>query len=165
MVLKKFAIKHDLVPTSTRWKKAVSGIGTMYMNILEMMSKNYGPEGTKKLNKVMYNIGRRQSKEILGTLKLKRDLEGCAYSLMAMHRIFGIKSRIVEKNKDKLVIQITDCYWGRRKKGWTPKTCASIGKYEDGLVAGILPKAHLFYQKRQTLGHNVCELVIKQSRK
>ncbi len=164
MFLKKYLIRkiveYDLLPCSIRWKKSVSGIGRMYADIMKMMKENYSSEGVKRLSKVMYNIGFTQASEILELLGLERNLEGCAYALLAMHRIFGIKSKIVKKESNKIIIHVTDCCWGRKKRGWTPQTCASIGQYETGLVKGILPDATPIYPKRHTLGHDVCELVL-----
>lgn len=60
----------------------------------------------------MYNIGLGQSTEILEMLDLKKDLEGCAYVLLAVHRIFGIKSKIVQKDKNKVIIHARKCRWG-----------------------------------------------------
>jgi len=151
----------DLVPCSIRWKKSVSGVGRMYADIMRMMEENYGVEGVKKLGEVMYNIGLNQADEILESLGLERTLDGCAYTLMTMHRIFGIKSKMVQEEEDKIVIHATRCYWGG-KKGWTPKTCASIQQYETGLVKGILPSAIHTYTKRRSLGDNICELIITQ---
>ena len=155
----------DLVPCSIKWKKSVSGVGRMYADIMKMMQENYGAEGIEKLSEVMYNIGFNQADEILQLLGLERTLEGCAYVLLAMHRTFGIKSKIVQKDDDKVVIHATHCYWGKRKRGWTPKTCASIEQYETGLVKKILPSATHFYTKRRSLGDNECELTVEQREK
>jgi len=153
-------IELDVLPCSIRWKKSVSGVGRMYANVMIMIQENYGTEGVKKLSEVMYNIGLNQADKILESLGLDRTLEGCAYAILAMHRIFGIKSKIVQKDDDKLVIHATFCHWGMRKRGWTPKTCVSIEKYETGLVKKILPTATHFYTKRRSLGNDVCELVL-----
>ena len=153
----------DLIPSSIRWKKSVSGVGRMYADIMRMMDQNYGAEGVKRLSEVMYNIGLSQADELLDRLGLERTLEGCAYVLLAMHRIFGVKSKIVRRDNDRIVIHVTYCFWGKRKKGWTPKTCASIQQYETGLVKGILPSATHFYTKRRTLDDEVCELIVTQS--
>lgn len=153
-------IEYDLLPCSIRWEKSVSGIGRMYADIMDMMRENYGSDGVKRLSTVMYNIGFNQASEVLETLGLERNLEGCAYALLAMHRIFGIKSKIVRKESNKIIIHITDCCWGRKKKGWSPQTCASIGQYEAGLVKGILSNVTHLYPKRHTLGHKVCELIL-----
>jgi len=36
---------------------------------------------------------------VIKTLKIKRGLHGCAVAVLSLHRIFGIKSRIVKENK------------------------------------------------------------------
>ena len=151
-----------LIPYSVRWRKSVSGVGRMYANIMIMMDENYGAGGIRRLSEVMYTIGLNQADEIREMLGLERNLEGCAYVLLAMHRIFGVKSKIVQRDKDRIVIHVTDCQWGKRKKGWTPKTCASIQQYETGLVKGILPSATHFYTKRRSLDDEVCELIIAE---
>lgn len=164
MAFKKYVVKKlidlNIIPCTLKWKKAISGIGRMYADIMSMMQDNYGNEGIEKLSQVMYKIGYGQAQEILKFLGLQRNVEGCAYVLLAMQRIFGIKSKIVEKEKNRIVIHVAHCYWGKRKKGWTPKTCASIACYETGLVKGILPSASHTYTKRRSLGENVCEIII-----
>lgn len=169
MDIKSYIIKKiinlDILPCSIRWEKSISGIGRMYADIMKMMQENYGAEGVKKLNEIMYNIGLNQADEILELLCLERNLEGCAYAILAMHRIFGIKSKIVKKDSNKIVIHVTHCYWGRSEKDWTPQTCASIAQYETGLVNGILPSATHIYNKRHTIGDEVCELIITVKRK
>lgn len=143
-----------------RWKKSVSGIGTIYANTLEMIQERYGKDGVNSLNEVMYNIGLGQSREILEQLDLKRDLEGCAYVLLAMHRIFGVKSKIVQKDNNKIVIHARKCCWSGHLEKWNIKTCLSIDNYEAGLIEGILPFSEHTYTKRRSCGDNVCELVI-----
>ncbi|RPJ70211.1 MAG: hypothetical protein EHM20_15645 [Alphaproteobacteria bacterium] len=125
----------DRIPCHLRWKKSVSGIGTIYVNTLDMMQERYGKDGVNNLNEVMYNIGLGQSTEILEMLDLKRDLEGCAYVLLAMHRIFGIKSKIIQKdNNNKIVIHSRKCCWKGHLKQWNARTCLSIDNYEAGLI-------------------------------
>jgi hypothetical protein len=153
-------IRWDIIPWPVRWRKSVIGTGVMYADIMNMMQEKYGAEGVKNLSEVMYTIGLNQASEILELLGLERTLEGCAYTLIAMHRIFGIKSRIVQKDDSKIIIHVTHCYWGRRIEEWTPYTCASIAHYETGLVKGVLPSAVHSYTKKHTLGDDVCELVI-----
>ena len=80
MSFKSFLLKRlitwNRIPCCLRWRKSVSGIGTIYASILEMMQERYGKDGVNNLNEVMYNIGLGQSREILEQLDLKRDLEG-----------------------------------------------------------------------------------------
>lgn len=158
--LTKKLVRWDIIPWLVRWRKSVIGIGIMYADIMNMIQEKYGAEGVKNLSEVMYTIGLNQANEILELLGLERNLEGCAYTLMTMHRIFGIKSKIVQKDEEKIVIHVTQCYWGRRTREWTPRTCASIARYETGLVKGVLPSAAHSYTKKYTLGDEVCELII-----
>lgn len=167
MSFKSFLLKRlivwDFIPYSLRWKKSVSGIGMIYVDTLEMMQEKYGKDGVNNLNEVMYNIGLGQSTEILKMLDLKRDLEGCAYVLLAMHRIFGIKSKIIQKDRNKIVIHARKCHWGGHLKKWNARTCLSIDNYEAGLIEGILPFSEHTYTRRRSCGDNVCELVIRFS--
>ena len=164
MSFKSFLLKRlitwNRIPCCLRWRKSVSGIGTIYASILEMMQERYGKDGINTLNEVMYNIGLGQSTEILEQLDLKKDLEGCAYVLLAMHRIFGIKSKIIQKDNKKIVIHARKCFWRRNLEKWNAKTCLSIDNYEAGLIEGILPLSEHTYTKRRSCGDNVCELAI-----
>ncbi|WP_292389819.1 hypothetical protein [Methanosarcina sp. UBA5] len=80
-----------------------------------------------------------------------------------MHRIFGIKSKIIQKDTNKIVIHARKCRWGGRLNKWNARTCLSIDNYEAGLIEGILPFSKNTYTKRGTCGDNVCELVISFS--
>ena len=162
-LMMKRLIAWDRIPCYLKWKKSVSGIGTIYVDVLEMMQEKYGKDGISNLNEVMYNIGLGQSTEILEMLELKRDLEGCAYVLLAMHRIFGIKSKIIQKDNNKIVIHARKCCWEGHLTKWNAKTCLSIDNYEAGLIEGILPLSEHIYTKRRSRGDNVCELVISFS--
>jgi hypothetical protein len=132
---------------------------------MEMMHERYGIGGINNLNEVMYTIGLRQSTEILEQLGLKRDLEGCAYVLLAMHRVFGIKSKIVQKDTNKIIIHARKCCWNGHLEKWNVKTCLSIDNYEAGLIEGILPLSRHVYTKRRSCGDKVCELVISYNGK
>jgi hypothetical protein len=125
-----------------------------------MIQEKYEKDGINNLNEVMYNIGLGQSREIIEQLGLKRDLEGCAYVLLAMHRIFGIKSKIIQKDNNKIVIHARKCCWSGHLEKWDAKKCLSIDNYEAGLIEGILPLSEHAYTKRRSCGDNVCELVI-----
>lgn len=162
-LIMKRLIAWDSIPCYFKWKKSVSGIGTIYVDILEMMQEKYGKDGVRNLNEVMYNIGLGQSTEILEMLDLKRNLEGCAYVLLAMHRIFGIKSKVVQKDNNKIIIHARKCRWEGHLAKWNTRTCLSIDNYEKGLIEGILPLSEHIYTKRRSRGNNVCELVISFS--
>jgi len=115
-----------------------------------------------KLSKMMYSWGLEDADEAVKTLGIERNLHGCAIALMGMHRIFGIKSHIVEENANEIKIHATKCMW-KNKKGWTPEVCASIDGYERGMVEGINNNIKHYYTKRRSGGDKFCELVLKKS--
>lgn len=164
MSFKSFMLKKmilwDKIPTYLRWKKSVSGIGVLYVGILEMVQQKYGNDGVANINEVMYNIGLRQSTEILEMLDLEKDLEGCAYVLLTMHRMFGIRSKVVHNDNNRIVIHATRCQWGGHIPKWNAGTCMSIDHYEAGLIEGIMPHSKHEYTQRRSCGYGTCELVI-----
>lgn len=107
--LVKRVIKFDRIPYQIRWKKSVSGIGIMYVSILGMIQEKYGADGVENLNEAMYDIGFQQSTEILEMLDLEKNLEGCAYVVLTMHRIFGIKSKIVSQEHNRIILHADKC--------------------------------------------------------
>ena len=138
----------------------MSGFGVMYSNFYDMMINEYDIQGIKKLDNTMYKIGFKQGPEILKELHLERNIEGCAYVVLTMHKLFGLKSKIAEKNDKRIVIHVSHCSWWNHVDGWTPRTCNSIAHYETGLVNGILPDAVHRYKNKRSLGNEVCELII-----
>jgi len=155
--LAEFIIKHDLVPTRSRWKQTVSAVGSLYRNVFNLLN----PSERANLTKMMENWGYSNSEEIIKELGIERDLHGCAVALLAFHRIFGIKSSIVKETEDKIIIHATKCMW-KDKKGWGPEICASIDRYEAGLVKGISSDISHSYSKRRSRGDEVCEMVLKK---
>ncbi len=119
-------------------------------------------EGRRELAKLMYDWGLEDAERPIKILGIKRDLHGCAIALLAMHRIFGIKSRIVRETENEIVIQATKCLW-KDKKGWTPAVCATIDMYEVGLVKGINKNIRHICTERRSKGDKVCELILKPS--
>lgn len=61
-------------------------------------------EGRRELAKLMYDWGLEDAERPIKILGIKRDLHECAIALLAMHRIFGIKSRIVRETENEIVI-------------------------------------------------------------
>jgi len=158
-MIKEFLI--NLIPARIKWKKSVSGTGEMYKEILNSLVEKYGNSAVKDLSEVMYKIGFEQGKEIQEKIKVKDNLYGCALVLLTMHRIFGIKSKIVEKSDKKVVIHISYCQW-KDKEGWNPKCCMSLASYERGLVENINSNIIHRYTKTRSLGNEFCEIVLEE---
>ncbi len=155
--LTEFMIVNDLVPVRTRWRKSASSVGRMFNDVFHMLDKNE----RAGLTKMMYSWGLEDANEIVETLKIERNLHGCAVALMGMHRIFGIKSHIAEEYANEIKIHATECMWNN-KKGWTPEVCASIDGYERGLAEGIDKNILHICTKRRSAGDDFCELVLRK---
>jgi predicted hydrocarbon binding protein len=151
----RFLVKYDLIPVRIRWKKSVSGFGTIYKDIYRMLNK----KRKKDLTILMFKEGFVKADETIKELGLNKGLKDCAIALMAFHRIFGIKSHISEEKERELRIRVTDCMW-LNKRGWSPEICASLSAFEAGLIKGINKKIHHVYTKRRSLGHDYCEIVL-----
>jgi len=152
-----FMIKNDLIPAKVRWKKSASGVGRLFNDVFNMLDE----DDRKKLTKLTHDWGLSDASAVIETLKVERDLHGCAIALMAMHRIYGIKSYIARESGDEITIHATKCMW-KDEKGWTPRVCASISAYEMGLIEGIDKNIQHLYTKRRSMGDEFCELVLKR---
>ncbi len=155
--LTEFLIVNDLVLVQTRWRKSASSVGRMFNDVFHMLNK----DERAGLTKLMHSWGLEDANEIVGTLKIERNLHGCAVALMGMHRIFGIKSHIAEENANEIKIHATECMWNN-KKGWTPQVCASIDGYERGLAEGIDKNILHICTKRRSAGDNFCEFILRK---
>ena len=155
--LLEFIIVHDLLPTKRKWELTVSAVGSMYRNVFHLL----GEEDRMKLTDMMREWGFEHSREVKERLGISDDLHGCAVALLSYHRLFGMKSQIIHETKDEVVINVSKCMW-KDKKNWTPEICASMEGLETGLVRGINDSIEHFYSKRRSLGHEFCEMHLRQ---
>ena len=152
-----FLVRHDLLPARIRWKKSASGVGRLFNDVFHLLDENE----RKKLTELMYEQGLSDADKVAETLKIKRNLHGCAIALMAANCVYGIKSRIAKENNNKIVIHARECLW-KNKKNWTPAVCASIENYDVGLVKGIDKNVEYYCTKRRSKGDNFCEVILKR---
>ena len=151
-----FFIMHNLVPARIRWKKSASGVGRLFNDVFYLLD-----EGEReKLAELVYEQGISDADEVIRTLKIKRNLHGYAVALMATNRVFGIKSYIAKENNNEIIIHATECLW-KDKRNWTPKVCASIEKYDVGLIKGIDKSVKYYCTKRRSKGDKICEVILK----
>ena len=127
-----FLVMHDLLPAKIRWKKSASGVGRLFSDVFYLLDENE----RKKLTELMYEQGLSEADKVVETLKIKRNLHGCAVALMAANCVYGIKSHIAKENNKEVIIHARECLWSG-KRNWTPAVCASIENYDVGLVKGI----------------------------
>jgi len=152
-----FLIVHDLLPARVRWKKSASGVGRLFNDVFHLLDE----KERKKLADLMYEQGMSDADKVVETLKIKRNLHGCAIALMAANCVYGIKSRIAKENNNEIVIHARECLW-KNKKNWTPAVCASIENYDVGLVKGIDKNVEYYCTKRRSKGDNICEVILKR---
>lgn len=156
--LNEFLIRHDLLPARIRWKKSASGVGRLFNDVFHLLDE--GERG--KLAELTYEQGVSDADEVVRTLKIKRSRHGCAVALMAANCVFGIKSYIAKENSNEIIIHATECLWKDKRK-WTPKVCASIEKYDVGLIKGIDKNVKYYCTKRRSKGDKICEVILKNS--
>jgi hypothetical protein len=157
-MLIEFIVRKNLIPIKTRWRKSVSGVGRLFNDVYHMLK----PEDRRKLAILLYEWGLNDAEEVVKTLRIKRDLHGCALAILAVNSVFGIRSKIVREGRDEVVIHATKCLW-KDKKNWTPEVCATIDQYDIGLVAGINKSIRYYCLKRRSRGDPVCEVVLKSA--
>ena len=151
-----FIVKKDLIPKKLKWEKNVDGIARLYSGAYNLLDSN----GKRKLVDMMYDWGIQDSDNVVKLLGIKRDFHGCAIALIAANHAFGMKSRIVKEDEGKIVVHVTDCRW-KDRKDWNPKLCASIDRYDHGLIEGINKDVKCVVTKRRSKGDNVCEAILQ----
>ena len=152
-----FLIVHDLLPAKIRWKKSASGVGRLFKDIFHLLDE----KERKKLAKLMYEQGMSDSDKVVKTLKIERNLHGCAIALMAGNRVYGIKSRIAKENNNEIIVHARECLW-KDRRNWTPEVCAAVEMYDVGLVKGIDKNVEYYCTKRRSKGDNICEVILKR---
>lgn len=152
-----FIVRNDMIPVKMRWRKSASGVGRLFNDVYHMLSV----EDRRKLANLLYEWGVNDAEEVVNTLKIKRDIHGCALAILAANSLFGIRSKIVGESKDEVVIHATKCLW-KNKRNWTPDVCATIDQYDIGLVAGINKNIQYSCLKRRSRGDPVCEIVLNR---
>jgi len=157
--LVEFLVEYDLIPARVRWRKSASGVGRLFNDIFTILDE----DGRKSLTKLMYEWGLHDADRLTKTLEINKDLHSATIALMAMHRVFGIKSHVAKEDSSEIVIHATQCLW-KDKNGWTPKTCGAISTYEAGVIEGINPSIEHIYTKRRSQGDSVCELILRTAK-
>ena len=110
---------------------------------------------------MLYDWGFQDSDEVVKLLGIDRDLHGCAIALITANHVFAMKSHIVKENKDEIVIHVIDCRF-KDRDDWNPKHCASIDRYDHGLIEGINKNVKFTVTKRRSKGDKVCEAILKR---
>jgi len=152
-----FIVKRDLIPKKLKWERNVDGIARMYCGAYSLLDST----GKKKLTDMLYNWGFQDSDEVVKLLGINRNLHGCAIALITSNHAFAMKSHIVKETEDEIVIHVTDCRF-KDRDDWTSKHCASIDRYDFGLIEGINKNVKLTVTKRRSKGDTVCEAILQK---
>lgn len=154
-----FIVKGDHTPKKLKLERNVDGIARLYSGTFNLLDA----DGKRKLAKMMYDWGLQDADEVVQLLGIKRDLHGCAIALLGANSLFGMKVRIASEDNNKVVIHGTDCRW-KDREDWSPALCASIDRYDFGLVMGINKDIELTCTKRRSKGDDVCEYILEKKR-
>lgn len=145
------------MPARIRWKKSASGVGRLFNDVFHLLNEGE----RKKLAELVYEWGMNDANDIIAALGIERDLHGCAVAIVAMNCVFGIESRIIKEDNNEVIIHATECLW-KNKRNWTPEVCASVERYDVGLVKGIDKNVDYYCTKRRSKGDSVCEVILRK---
>jgi len=152
-----FVVRHNLLPARIRWKKSASGVGRLFNDVFHLLDDGE----RKKLAELVYEWGMNDADDAIAALGISRNLHGCAVAIVAMNCVFGIESRIIKEDNNEVIIHATECLW-KNKRNWTPEVCASVERYDVGLVKGIDKNVDYYCTKRRSKGDSVCEAILRK---
>jgi hypothetical protein len=154
MNLQKKAVEVGVLPSNAKWRKTVQAYGELYIEGYRWAKK----EGTlDEFANVIYERGRKNGKRFKEKFGLSETAGDAAFALIAGHRLFGIKSKIVENTQNKSIIHVSDCPW---KEVFTPEACDILGNIERGTCGAISQDLSYSITKKITNKDGVCEFVI-----
>ena len=143
-----------LVPTRVKWKIATKGLGLL---VSEMTKEKDKSGGSTDMAKICKDLGYRQGQKVKNEFKVPN--EGFYQTLKVVvfaNRLFGINSRIIEKNGNVAKSRITKCSWAK-SDFWGSRPCSALSAWEIGLVQGLNPDIKIKFLKRMSKGDDCCE--------
>jgi len=147
------------VPSSTKWESVLKGVGKLYRAIYDELEKDGNVETpSKALGNAAYEVGFDFGENLRETLHLGNSIEDIAVAMDVDHKVFGMKAKIVEQNKSKVVYHCYHCAW---KKYFTPELCVAIGQAEKGIVNALNPEAKYSIIQTRTMGKDFCVFAIE----
>jgi hypothetical protein len=147
------------VPSSMKWESVLKGIGKLYRAIYDELEKDSDAETpSKALANAAYKVGFDFGGDLRETLHLSNSIEDIAVAMDVDHKIFGMKAKIVEQDKRKVVYHCYQCAW---KKYFTPELCIAIGQAEKGIVNALNPEAKYNIIQTRTMGKDFCVFAIE----
>jgi predicted hydrocarbon binding protein len=142
------------IPSSTKWKLVLRGLGKLYGAIGNELEKGEGAgDRTKALADAAYRVGLDFGEDLKEEFKLGSSIEDVAVAMDLEHRVFGMKAKVAEKSDRRIVYHCSECAW---KKYFTPKLCIAIGQAEKGIAHALNPKAQYHILQTRTMGKDRC---------
>jgi predicted hydrocarbon binding protein len=142
-----------------KWEAVLKGVGKLYRAIYDELEKNGDVKTpSKALGNAAYEVGLDFGKNLKETFHLGNSIEDIAVAMDVDHKVFGMKAKIVEQNKRKLVYHCYQCAW---KKYFTPELCIAIGQAEKGIVNSLNPQAKYNIIQTRTMGKSFCVFTIE----
>jgi len=154
--LKKHLAKH-YIPSSTKWKLVLKGVGKLYRAVYDELGKTKG-HSAKVLADAAYKVGLDFGETLRETFQLGNTIEDIAFAMKIDHEVFGVKATVSEKNHKKIVYHCHQCAW---KKYFNPKLCIAIGQAEKAIAQALNPKAKYHVLQTRTMGKEHCIIVIQ----
>jgi predicted hydrocarbon binding protein len=147
------------VPTSLKWESVLKGIGKLYRAIYDELEKEGATKApSKALANAAYKVGFDFGEDLKETFHLGNSIEDIAVAMDVDHKIFGMKAKIAEQNRRRVVYHCYQCAW---KKYFTPQLCIAIGQAEKGIVNALNPKARYSIIQTRTMGKEFCVFTIE----
>jgi len=157
MSLKKHLAKR-YIPSSTKWKLVLKGVGKLYRAVYDELEKNEKGSSAKALAEAAYRVGLDFGKTLKKDFGLGSSIEDIAFAMEIDHKVFGIKAVVAEKDEGKIVYHCYQCAW---KKYFTPKLCIAIGQAERGIAQALNSEAKYNVLQTRTMGKDHCIIAIE----
>jgi predicted hydrocarbon binding protein len=155
----KKSLARRYIPASMKWESVLKGIGKLYRAVYDELERGGDAEfPSKVLANAAYEVGLGFGEDLKETLHLGNSIEDIAVALDVDHKIFGMKAKIAEKTKRKIVYHCYQCAW---KKYFTPKLCIAIGQAEKGIAQALNSEARYNVLQTRTMGKDFCVFTIE----
>jgi hypothetical protein len=157
MSLKKHLAKR-YIPSSTKWKLVLKGVGKLYRAIFDELEKDEKGSSAKALANAAYRVGLDFGETLKEDFGLGDTIEDIAFAMEIDHKVFGIKAVVAEKDERKIVYHCYQCAW---KKYFTPELCIAIGQTEKGIAHALNLEAKYNVLQTRTMGKDPCIIAIE----
>jgi predicted hydrocarbon binding protein len=142
------------IPSSTKWKLVLKGLGKLYGAIGEELEKvESRSNSARALADAAYRVGFDFGEDLKDEFKLGNSIEDVAVAMDLEHRVFGMKAKVAEKSDRRIVYHCSECAW---KKYFTPKLCIAMGQAEKGMAQALNSRARYHILQTRTMDKDKC---------